>query len=271
MKNTLVSLFIFFASVSFGQYGQVSPLDHDTCLDRQFSVVFYVVLDSTYSPLPANTASLALLIQTMNACFKPICVSFQNCSTVFIPNYPYNKWKKDITEPVITTNWYTDKTLNIYLVDTVKQEAINTEGLYAYTYTYPPASPIVPKKDLIVMSKGIFNTPDFGLFFHQLGHFFGLVHTYDEIGSPTPPVTFPAPNGIISQEYADGTNCAIHGDCICDTEADPQSTSQILDGKGDHYILPIDNYMSYLGLCRYTQQQYNLMAYTILTKRLYLH
>jgi len=75
---------------------------------------------------------------------------------------------------------------------------------------------------------------------HELGHFFGLLHTHE---------TFRG------RELADGSNCKIAGDLICDTPADPNLGAVDLDGctytanfvdfKGNQYRPDPTNIMSY--------------------------
>lgn len=261
-------MLIFLSGFCFSQ-NLVTTLDHDTCLDKKFSIVFYVVLDSNYTVASATQATLNMVIDTLNSRFKHICVSFENCSTVFIPNHPFNKWKQDITETVVTNNWYTTKTINFYITDSIKD---NQELFGAYSYP-PPLTPSSVTKDLIVVEQIHLATPFYFFqgIFHNLGHYFGLSHTYDEL-SPVPNAS-PMPLGsTTSQEFVDATNCAVHGDQICDTEADPGPSYEIRDGKGKRYVRPTDNFMSgYPNACRYTQQQYNKMARVIMTKRMYLH
>lgn len=269
MKNALIILLIFFSGFCFSQ-NLVNTLDHDTCLDKKFSIVFYIVLDSNYTVASATQATLNMVIDTLNDRFRHICVSFENCSTVFIPNHPFNKWRQNITEAVVTANWYTDKTINFYITDSIKD---NPDFFGAYSYPPPLTPAAASKKDLIVVEQIHLATPlyFFQGIFHNLGHFFGLSHTFEELG--TGPNANPMPVGaVVSQEFADATNCNIHGDLICDTEADPGPTAEIYDGKGKKYIRPTDNFMSaYPNACRYSQQQYNKMARVIMTKRMYLH
>lgn len=249
----------------------VTTLDHDTCLNKQFSIVFYIVLDSNYNVRTATPLALKEIIDTLNSTFKPICVSFVNCSTVFIPNYPYNRWKRSTTDPQVTANWYTEKTINLYIVDSILPEGQyeDTKGSYAYP---PPLVAGGPAKDVIVMEQ--FRSVPHMYFFmlHAFGHFFGLSHTYAEL-NPLPAAIPGPPTNVVSQEYADGSNNTIHGDLLADTEADPGPVAAFKDGKNENYIRPLDNFMSFLDPfgCRFTQQQYNLMARTILTRRLYLH
>jgi hypothetical protein len=251
----------------------VSTLDHDTCLDKKFSIVFYIVQDSTYSVGSATQATLNAVVNALNTTFKPICVSFENCSTVLIPNYPFNKWKKNITEPVVTSNWYTAKTINFYIVDSIKPISPIITEVYGYAYGPLPNTPPSANThtDVIVMEREKLLMPNLYALFHHMGHFFGLPHTYDEIGTNTSTVT-PSPNsGVTSYEFVDGSNCYEHGDGFCDTEAD--GVGAIADGKSQRYIPPIDNYMSNSENtgCKYSQEQYNYMARIILKKRLYLH
>ena len=217
-------------------------LNHSTCLEKQFSIVFYVVLDSavpSYTNYPgvgaATAPTLALLISEINKAFKPICVSFANCSTVYIPNFSYGKsWTKTPIESYVTAGYYTDKTINFYIVDTVYAGNGNTE-LEGYTYNPTPANLSTPKKDLLVLDKYKLLQGNFAIVKHLLGHFFGLPHTFDEI-NPSSPVTPPPPfppvpgNTTASFEFADGSNCYTHGDGFCDTEADSGDNLLYLPG-----------------------------------------
>jgi hypothetical protein len=265
----------------------VTTLKHDTCLNKKFSIVFYVVQDSSYQPNAASVATLNLtqVVANLNATFKRICVQFLNCSTVFIPHHPYRDWTKNIVDPVVTANWYTDKTINCYITGTVTGQT-NDPGGYAYP---PPLTVTTTPKDVIVIERNSLIAPNFVPFpsstiIHLMGHFFGLPHTFDEIGTPVVPGP---PAGAISYEYFNRSNCYSNGDGFCDTEADcyplgynsntnpvPVCNYQtgIKDGNNEYYVPPVDNLMSlYPCRCHFSQEQYNYMAHIILTKRLYLH
>lgn len=246
---------------------------HDTCLNKQFSLVFYILLDTIVPGNPgypgvgmATPTNIASIVNTVNDVFKPICVSFGNCSTVYIQNFQKGKWRKSITEPIVTGNYYTENTINIYLTQTDSLDLgfTNTEK-EGYTYPPTPANLANPMKNVIVLEKGQLLQGNGAILIHLLGHFFGLTHTFEEATSTTsPPAT--------SLELANGSNCATSGDGFCDTEADPGSQTIGSDANGDLYIHPIDNFMSYYThRCRFSQEQYNRMAYIILTKRMYLH
>jgi hypothetical protein len=284
----------------------VNQLLHDTCLDKKFSVVFYLIQDSLYS-LPSATAlatySLTDMINLLNKTFSCICVSFEHCKTVIIPNYPYNKWGALETGTAVTENWFTDNTLNIYLPEEILPT--RPDGVeFGYAYPFPPSPPstVIPVNAVVVerVASMAINGSGFSgsTLLHAIGHFFGLPHTFDEINPagvntvvPTPPTN--ASPSITTLEFVDRTNiqnCLDHGDGFCDTEADPYPSSAtsptyasgarncvntlgLKDGHGNFYTPPCDNIMSaYEGTrCRFSQQQYNFMAYMILTRRLYLH
>src|SRR3954464_148398 len=54
-------------------------LPHDTCLNKKLSIVFYVFLDSLGNP-NVTAAQTNSCIAILNKYFKPICITFMNCS-----------------------------------------------------------------------------------------------------------------------------------------------------------------------------------------------
>jgi hypothetical protein len=140
-----------------------------------------------------------------------------------------------------------------------------------YTYAPTPTNIAHPKKDLLVLEKWKILQGNSACVKHLLGHYFGLPHTFGEI-NPSPGANPPPPPGVISHEFANGTNGYTHGDGFADTEADPNDDLITTDGMGVFYVPPVDNLMSlYSQRCRFTHEQYESMAKTIVTKRLYLH
>ena len=239
-------------------------LPHDTCFNKTLSIVFYVFLDSLGNP-GVTTAQITACINNLNKYFKPICIKFENCSTKYIPQHEYNKWDKPNHEFKIvgnSYNYYTDKTINIYLVTWIYNPGENA-------YTYMPGAP--GGKDLIVMRKSVIGTMDA---IHVMGQYFGLPHTHAEISTNAPD----GPSG----ELVKRTNCQTNGDGFCDTAADPYPTGSSpaicdyiygpKDAALQYYVPPVDNIMSHWTCrCRFTQEQYNFMAYTYITQRVYLH
>ncbi|HOY13688.1 MAG TPA: M43 family zinc metalloprotease [Saprospiraceae bacterium] len=81
---------------------------------------------------------------------------------------------------------------------------------------------------------------------HEVGHCLGLLHTFST---------------ATGEEYISGFNCALHGDRVCDTPADPYTeaacfsanncnyTGNCEDPTGNtDYVPPYQNIMSYWGL-----------------------
>lgn len=102
-------------------------------------------------------------------------------------------------------------------------------------------------------------------FLHELGHYFGLLHTFQDSNSPD-----------VSQRElvtrGTGSNCNLMGDQLCDTPADPFerlplssafkctdiSPTQIVDANGERFLPPANNIMAYYQGCGnvFTEQQY---------------
>jgi hypothetical protein len=271
----------------------------DTCLDKKFSIVFYFPNDSLLSKTPASfAASTNGLISTLNNAFRKICVSFVACSTVIIPHWTFNTWRYPYTENVAMGGWYTPSTINLYLVAGLGMGPIYFEGLpYKENNCYAHAPNVWgaanSTKDIICSAWDPV-VKDTANVLHAFGHYFGLTDTYAELGlpaNPQPPVILNKLN-INSNEFADESNCDVNGDLLCDTEADPFPAEYYIppppigivtycryhqdfgrrDGKGNFYDPPFDNYMSqYECRCKYTPQQYSVMARFILKNRMYLH
>lgn len=260
----------------------VATLKHDTCLNKKFSIIFYVIADSSFQWGPPGgptltPGNLTTCVNNLNNAFKRICVQFFNCSTVVIPHHPYNRWWQNITHPVVASQWKTQDCINIYLVDSIKLPV----GASGYA-----GSEIVIQKSSVTGTTPI----------HEMGHFFGLIHTFDDMTNPAPSSTIiPNPNQPFSSELVNRSNCYTNGDGFCDTETDcfpfngtPNqygnnfvcSTSSgsgfwtgPVDANGQFIIRPMDNYMTYQSACRnkFTQEQYNFMAAYIVSNLLYLH
>lgn len=227
----------------------LTMLPHDTCLNRELSLVFHVVLDSTGQP-GVTLANIDACVAMLNQIWKPICISFSRCSLNYVPDYNYNQWDEAIHETPFFGNYFVDNTIDVVLVDDIVAPP-GANG-YASTMSY-----IVMKKSAILSVTAI----------HEMGHVFGLGHTFE------------APGELVRR-----VNCYTSGDGFCDTEADPFPAGNVSgahcnfqpgpkDANNDYYTPPLDNYMTYFSpcRCRFTQEQYNFMALTYILSGTLLH
>ncbi len=105
-------------------------------------------------------------------------------------------------------------------------------------------------------------------FLHEIGHYFGLLHTFQDSNNADI-----SKRELVTREA--GSNCVITGDQLCDTPADPferlpliyafncteKAPADLLDAHGQTFSPPIDNIMSYQQRCgnAFTEQQYQKM------------
>lgn len=235
-----------------------SLLPHDTCLNRELSVVFHIVLDSNRQTgvIPAD---MDTCISKLNRAWKPICMAFKKCSVNYVSDYNYNQWKDVLHEPTFSSNYYVDKTIDIVLVESI----ITPGGAAGYADLM---GHIVLKKNSLLGTVPI----------HEMGHLFGLQHTFAEISTQS--------DMGPSSELVVRSNCTTKGDGFCDTEADPYPNGKVpgapcgfqpgpKDANNNYYTPPLDNYMTYFKACncRFTQEQYNFMALTFILSGTQLH
>jgi hypothetical protein len=223
------------------------------CLGKTLSLTFWIVKDSTGQP-GVSPAIIAQSVDSLNAHFAPICLSFNVCSINYIDDWNYDILIASEEGDQLYTLYQTPKTINVYLSTVLfKDRTTPVCGL-----AFLPGGP-----DAIYMGKSCLVGKTFS---HEMGHFFGLNHTFET---------------DFGVELANGSNCSTAGDLICDTPADPggiasadcQLDPYSRDPNGDWYVPQIGNIMSYYSdacSCGFTTQQYNRMCQQYLTLRFYL-
>lgn len=230
------------------------------CIDKELSVVVYIAEDTL--GIPATTiGDIQAAFILSNADFADCCLSFKVCKEVAMPEPRFYDWVADDHEEDCLGLHYEDNHINMYFTNTVEVASLGQVGGYAYFPGGPDVALIkggTPQEMKLIIS-------------HELGHFFGLYHTFeDDFGA----------------ELVDASNCGTSGDLLCDTRADPyfnggpyasDNTCNVLpeaqDANGDWYMPPSNNIMSYYSAnctVKFSNQQLNRMVDQYLNFRSYL-
>jgi len=259
----LFTLFIALASTSFSQGNGISFKSVDKCYNKTFSVSVHI-LEDTLGKQNVTPANINAGIALANKHFSKICASFNICSTYVHPNVRNDEMRKGIEDKEIAAMYDIPNTINIYY-------SLNATGGSSPCGWAPLGDTIVPAKtsdrDAIFIKK---SCADDKTLTHELGHYFGLLHTFER-----------TKHGI---EFVDGSNCATTGDLICDTPADPSGTAATngdcdlktpdTDPNGDYYTPNACNIMSYYNNpcndIHFTTGQYDRMLEIMEKGRNYL-
>jgi Pregnancy-associated plasma protein-A len=226
------------------------------CLGRTLSLSVHVIEDSL-GVQAASISDVQNMIASLNTAFAPICLSFSLCKFEVIKNYKYSNFFSFTDEPEVVALYNDPNMINIYCPKTViVGPAI---GFGSVVGGYSPLGGGPGANTVLV------GGADGGVAIHELGHFFGLSHTFETV------------YGI---EFVNGSNCPTTGDLICDTEADFNAQlynpsvfdplcnyiGNITDVNGDFYTPMVSNYMSYSPCsCKFTRGQYMRMVATYLS------
>ena len=169
-------------------------------------IQFHIICSGDISTAPINTTQITNAFNVLNTKFTNSGVQFVQCKApryvLFSPysNLPYASFA---AESAVGKNDIAN-TINIYISSTIA-------GYGGYTYFNNTT-------DRIFLSAAA-NLADGLVLSHEMGHFFGLLHTN---GS--------SPSG--TNELVNGSNSATAGDFIQDTPADPAYTNYMLSGSG---------------------------------------
>ncbi len=228
-------------------------------INRKFSILFQVVKDSL-GGTTVTDANLNASIDRLNNVWEPAGISFEFCERRNLDNHQFNNYIELQDDPDMVAMYYEPNIINVFITSTINLiEFGNVNG-----YSSFPGGP-----DIIHVTKASMSGPGFGTLIHEMGHFFGLFHTFET---------------SLGEELVDGSNCASSGDLICDTEANPTDESDdfdspdcnyignpATDAMGNFYVPPSKNFMSYSPCrCEFTKQQYNRMVEQYLQFRNYL-
>ncbi|MGR3812338.1 zinc-dependent metalloprotease [Jiulongibacter sp. NS-SX5] len=208
------------------------------------------------------------LVNRANEYFSNIGLSFY-IKGGFVNHIHSSEWQ-DLSideEKELRKNYDKSDALNIYFVKIIRKADGTTLNGYSSLPSYSANS------NRLIYSYLNGTEEDFEIllnktFLHELGHYFGLLHTYQNSATEDIEEREVVSRGI-------GANCSFTGDMICDTPADPQERipsfrpencleaypSDIRDRFGMSFRPSFDNIMSFHVLCGnvFTEQQYERM------------
>ncbi|MBK8556869.1 MAG: hypothetical protein IPL65_14325 [Lewinellaceae bacterium] len=215
------------------------------CLNKKFTIVAHIFKDSTGTFL-ISQGSINSAVDGMNQFFKPIGVSFEVCEFRYHDNFQFDIMDVPAKADEIRNLWHDDYRVNIYFITWLPDFC----GMAYNGISDPTGNGIIIRK----------NCASAGTLSHEMGHLFGLAHTFSGNGT----------------ELVNGDNCETEGDQICDTPADPYIALAPMedyvkdcrfiypgtDANGEYYIPDLGNIMSYYqcGACGFTWGQLKRMA-----------
>jgi hypothetical protein len=225
-------------------------------LNRTFNITVYVVKYSGSDQTGVNPNDINQYIAEVNQAFEPIKVTFQIGSYDTIDNYQLDYIRQAVNEKDLTSRYFQQNTINLYLVSQLTDKTNKTTCAYTY---YPSA-----RKDMIFMAK---NCVSGVLLIEQLGHFFNLYHTHET---------------AFGLELVNESNCSTAGDLCCDTYAQPDLSDKVTDCKysssvkdpnNQLYQPSVKNYMSAAPQdcrCFFSKEQYIRMLNAMVLFKNYL-
>lgn len=226
------------------------------------------VIHSTQNTAALSTAQIFELVNKLNQVFAEINIQFiieQNNVQHITDNDFYDL--KTANEAQFRQKYDDNDAVNLYFTHTIIRPDLSQ--LNGYT-SLPNLS---SGSNAIILSYLDNSAPQFSLLkekiiSHEFGHYFGLLHTYQDSNNEDW-----SKRELVTRSI--GANCGTTGDLLCDTPADPferasfifalscteKLPANLLDFNGESYSPPLDNFMSYQDKCgfKFTSMQYQTM------------
>ena len=184
IHDKMTQLFGAFAELTASRYRNT----------RTIGVIFYVTSDNmTWNLAAVSRADIEAAMGRLNSHWSGLNIKFQICDTKLIEQTYHRtdfKESESATEIEMGRRYHVSNLINVFIVQTSRTSWANF--------------PVVGNNDWILMNAAQFlNQSSFS---HEMGHYFGLLHTHDS---------------AFGHESMSGANCAVSGDLVCDTPADP--------------------------------------------------
>jgi hypothetical protein len=205
-----------------------------------------------------NQKSIYDNVELVNGYFKEVGIHFFIDTIDYVNDYNYSYIAYNNLKKELLVKYAVNNRLNLFLVDSIKMGSFKS---YGFTYF-----PDVADSNYIYLDK---NYVSGNYLTTMLGHFMGLLSTHESAGG---------------RELSNEKNCAISGDFICDTYADPDLLNEVVDSCkyigtlrddiGEYYVPSVANIMSDSQdhcKCILTLLQYRRIYYYYLKDRQYLN
>jgi hypothetical protein len=244
---------------SFHQNVSSSSRISSTLKKNSIPVKIHIVRQNNGST-DLDTAYMRKGLDFMNRTFENSGLEFYVCGNYnYINNTTY--YTIDNTEYETLNNTYgTANVINIYFVN----------GISFYGSSATGVAPTPGGSHWVILR----NNADTTVYPHEMGHFFGLLHTHGYS------------NTVKTDEFVDGSNCHEAGDYFCDTPADPRLSPAIVnapnvnaqcvyfgnqkDGHNQVYVPDATNIMSYAPskcLSHFSPDQLAYMHWVYINRR----
>lgn len=173
-------------------------------------------------------------IAIVNDLYAEANIHFVQCGIInYIYDNDYVTFEKNTDEGLCDIH-DNPTAINLYFVPNLIKIVNNVEdNLCGYAYNFDI-------KNRLVMDKGC--STNGSTLAHELGHSFSLLHTHS------------TSNG---NEHANGTNCSIAGDLLCDTPADPKLSNDLVNTSCEYIGTELDNQQN-----PYNPDPENIMSYS---------
>jgi hypothetical protein len=204
-----------------------------------------------------NQANIYNSVVMANSYFEDAGMQFFVDSLNYINDYNYSYIAWNNLKKELLTRYAIDNRINLFLVDSIKLGSFRS---YGFTYFPDEAD-----SNFIYLEKKYLSGVSLTT---MLGHFMGLLSTHEIAGG---------------RESANGQNCALSGDFICDTYADPDLFNLVIDSckyigsisdnNGQYFVPSVANMMSNSPdkcKCIITPLQYRRIYYYYHKYRQYL-
>lgn len=173
----------------------------------EIPIKIHIVCSGNDASTGYSNAAITSALTQLNVLYNDVPMHFYECgSRNFIYNSPYYDFvSTTASEALLTADHDVQNAINIYFVNYIT-DLIGGSIPLAYTHL-----PTVGNTDRVFISTRDNTISNVGILLgHEMGHYFGLLHTHGIDDNDSPGTT---------DELVNGSNCTTAGDRICDTPA----------------------------------------------------